>query len=209
MRQSHGCAILVKSHFPFACGLGCCDSSVFSTNFFVAVSPRQQIGTSLSGRRCPATGAAANACTVELDKSSITKEHAHWRSALEVCWQGTTAQKTPLSPAGLWVSRDKPSGHETACESSVKTTTTTTPLPSPLLPRGYDFLSFRPFWADFKSKLLTFELFYVNFKIFCWLRSSLGDFIVLYVNISVFSERKPSFSLFLHMKCNIFQTEGR
>ena len=32
---------------------------------------------------------------------------------------------------------------------------------------GYDFLSFEPFWADFKSKLLTCEFFYVNYQGFC------------------------------------------
>ena len=59
--------------------------------------------------------------------------------------------------------------------------------------RGYDFLSFRTFLADFKRKLFTFDFFYVNYLVFCWLRSSLDDLksnqlllTVLYVNFNVF-----------------------
>ena len=52
-------------------------------------------------------------------------------------------------------------------------------LPSPppaLFPSvGTTFRPSGPFWADFKSKLLTSDFFYVNNSVF-WFRSSLGDF---------------------------------
>ena len=38
------------------------------------------------------------------------------------------------------------------------------------------FCPFGPFWADFKSKLLAFEIFNVNYSVFWEVRGFLGDF---------------------------------
>ena len=75
-RQSHGCAILVESHLPSAC---------VSVAVFPVFSTRASLHVSKLGPVSVADGAQL----LEL----------HERSALEVCWQGTTtAQKTPHSP---------------------------------------------------------------------------------------------------------------
>ena len=39
-------------------------------------------------------------------------------------------------------------------------------LPSPFHPVGTTFCTLGPFWADFKSKLLSFEIFNVNYSFF-------------------------------------------
>ena len=48
------------------------------------------------------------------------------------------------------------------------------PPPSP--PEGATVCPFGPFWADFKSKLLTFEFFYVKCTVFCTLGPFWADF---------------------------------
>ena len=68
--------------------LGCCVSRVFQHSFFVAAfhvcdqSQWQTVPSYWSCRQCIYSGF----------------EHAHERSALEVCWQGTTAQNTSHCP---------------------------------------------------------------------------------------------------------------
>ena len=57
----HGCDTSVKSSFSLCLCLGYCGPVFLNTSSFVAVSPCQEIVSSLSGRQCPATGVAATA----------------------------------------------------------------------------------------------------------------------------------------------------
>ena len=118
MRQSHGCAILVKSQFPSACPVFLRRASLWPSLHVSKMGP-------VCGRRCPATGAAANACTVELDKGSTTEEHAaphSTRDTGEV--QPGTNPRTALGRREFKVLQCALTRHESACESRVKTTTT-------------------------------------------------------------------------------------
>ena len=125
--------------FSLCLCLGCCVSRVFSTSFFVAVSPCQQI--------------------ISMADGAQLLELPPMQSALEVCWQGTTAKKNAAhshiarrdhTPGGTrvksrgcgftqgqtlrWRSSAAEfkalqctlTGHETASESRVKTAPTTT-----------------------------------------------------------------------------------
>ena len=69
--------------FSLCLCLGCCVSRVFNTSFFAAVSPCQEIGTSLSGRLSLATGDAANAMNSGTGPKapsllSMLTRDAHW-----------------------------------------------------------------------------------------------------------------------------------
>ena len=74
--------------FSLCLCLGCCVSRVFNTSFFVAVSPCQEIGTSLSGKQCLATGAVAttmNSGTGQQAPSllNMSTREAHWGVGLK------------------------------------------------------------------------------------------------------------------------------
>ena len=152
-----GCAISGEKTFSVCLCLSCCVSRVFSTNFSVAVSPCQQIGTSLSGRRCQATGPTHVQKAPSL-RNMLTRE-AHWRCAgrgrllkkrrsVPHCEEGPRPH-TPEGRGevtGWWVHpginphaahgrrefkalQCALTGRETACESRVKTTNNNQHLP--------------------------------------------------------------------------------
>ena len=95
--QRRGCAILVKSHLPSACATVALFPVYFNT-IFVAVSPCQEIGTSLSGGQCLATG--AKLCPI-VQGRGLPKNAAQSHTARR--GRGPTLQEGHGKVTGLWV----------------------------------------------------------------------------------------------------------